>query len=100
MMIVNSNQPDFDPKHIPFRTFKTLDEHVRKAMLPGSNVKTVNLHEELDGNQPIKFVHVSILDEIKHMLGNPAYSGKMYTKHEYEKGGDAMYCIQLVFVAY
>jgi hypothetical protein len=86
ILIVDLNQPNFDPQNIPFRTFKTLDEHVRKAMLPGSKIKTVNLHEELDGSQPIEFVYVSILDEIKRMLGNPAYSGKMYTKHEYEKG--------------
>ena len=55
-------------------------------MLPGSKIKTVNLHEELDGNQPLEFVYVSILDEIKRMLGNPAYSGKMYTQHHYEEG--------------
>ncbi len=69
-------------------------------MLPGSKIKTVYLHEELDGEQPIEFVYVSILDEIKGMLGNPAYSGKMYTRHQYEEGGDAMYCIQFVFFAY
>ena len=57
-------------------------------MLPGSEIKTVNLHEELDGDQPMefKFVYVSILAEIKRMLGNPAYSGKMYTEYEYEEG--------------
>jgi hypothetical protein len=59
---------------------------VRKAMLPGSKIKTVNLHEELDGNQPLEFVYVSILDEIKRMLGNPAYSGKMYTQYQHEEG--------------
>ena len=57
-------------------------------MLPGSEIKTVNLHEELqvDGDQPIEFFYVSILAEIKRMLGNPAYSGKMYTQYEYEEG--------------
>ena len=45
-----------------------------------------NLHEELDGHQPIEFFYVSILAEIKRMLGNPAYSGKMYTHYEYEEG--------------
>jgi len=55
-------------------------------MLPGSKIKTVNLHEELDGNQPLEFVYVSILDEIKRMLGNPAHSGKMYTQYQYEEG--------------
>ncbi len=53
-------------------------------MLLDSEVKTVNLHEPLDGDQPIKFHYVSILAEIKRMLGNPAYSGKMYTSFEYE----------------
>ena len=55
-------------------------------MLPGSEIKTVNLHDELDGDQPIEFFYVSILAEIKRMLGNPAYSGKMYTQYEYEEG--------------
>ena len=55
-------------------------------MLPGSEIKTVNLHEELDGDQPIEFFNVSILAEIKRMLGNPAYSGKMYTQYNYEEG--------------
>jgi hypothetical protein len=54
------------------------------AMLPDSELKTVNLHEALDGDQPMEFHYVSIMAEIKRMLGNPAYSGKMYTKFEYE----------------
>ena len=53
-------------------------------MLPNSAVKTENLHEALDGDQPMKFHYVSVLAEIKRMLGNPAYSGKMYTAFEYE----------------
>ena len=53
-------------------------------MLPGSEVMTKNLHEALDGNQPMEFHFVSILAEIKRMLGNPAYAGKMYTSFEYE----------------
>ena len=70
-------------------------------MLPGSEIKTVNLHDELDGDQPIEFFYVSILAEIKRMLGNPAYSGKMYTHSmNTRKGDDAMYCVQIVFVAY
>ena len=60
-MTVESFQPGFDPTHIPFWTFQTLDEHMRKAMLLGSKIKTVNLHEELDGDQPIEFFYVSIL---------------------------------------
>jgi hypothetical protein len=59
---------------------------VRKAMLPGSEIKTVNLYEELDGDQPMEFYYVSILAEVKRMLGNPAYSAKMYTQYEYEEG--------------
>ena len=53
-------------------------------MLPDSDIKTANLHEALDGDQPIEFHYVSILAEIKRMLANPAYSGKMYTAFEYE----------------
>ena len=53
-------------------------------MLLNSEVKTKNLHEALDGDQPMEFHHVSIMAEIKRMLGNPAYSGKMYTSFEYE----------------
>ena len=53
-------------------------------MLPNSKIKTKDLHEALDGDQPMEFHYVSILAEIKRMLGNPAYSGKMYTSVEYE----------------
>ena len=53
-------------------------------MLPGSEVMTKSLHEALDGDQPMEFHYVSILAEIKRMLGNPAYAGKMYTQFEYE----------------
>jgi hypothetical protein len=77
-------QVSFDPKDVPFRKFRTLDEHVRTAMLPDSDIKTANLHEALDGDQPMEFYNVSILAEIKRMLANPAYSGKMYTAFEYE----------------
>jgi hypothetical protein len=54
-------------------------------MLPDSDIKTKDLHEALDGDQPIQFHYVSILAAIKRMLSNPAYSGKMYTKFEYEE---------------
>ena len=69
---------------VPFNSFRTLNKTVVAAMLPDSEVKTVNLHEALDGDQPMEFHYVSILAEIKQMLGNPAYSEKMYTKFEYE----------------
>ena len=69
---------------VPFNSIRTLNKTVVAAMLPDSEVKTVNLHEALDGDQPMEFHYVSILAEIKRMLGNPAYSGKMYTKFEYE----------------
>ena len=71
---------------VPFNSFRTLNKTVVAAMLPDSELKTVNLHEALDGDQPImmEFHYVSIMAEIKRMLGNPAYSGKMYTKFEYE----------------
>ncbi len=59
-------------------------KEVLEAMLPNSEVKTENLHEALDGDKPMKFHYVSVLAEIKRMLGNPAYSGKMYTSFEYE----------------
>lgn len=69
---------------VPYNSFRTLDKTVVAAMLPDSDIKTVNLHEALDGDQPMEFHYVSILAEIKRMLGNPAYSGKMYTSFEYE----------------
>lgn len=69
---------------VPYNSFRTLDKTVVAAMLPDSDVKTVNLHEALDGDQPMEFHYVSILAEIKRMLGNPSYSGKMYTSFEYE----------------
>ena len=59
-----------------------MNKTVVEAMLPESELKTVNLHEPLDGEQTMKFHYVSILAEIKRM-GNPAYSGKMYTSFEY-----------------
>lgn len=77
-------QASFDPADVPFRSFRGMDQAVREAMLPDTQVKTANLHEELDGDQPMEFHYVSILSEIKRMLGNPAYVGKMYTKFEYE----------------
>ena len=61
-----------------------MDEDVRNSMLPDSDIKTADLHEEDDGDQPMQFHYVSILAEIKRMLANPAYSGKMYTAFEYE----------------
>ena len=53
-------------------------------MLPNSEVKTENLHEALDGDQPMEFHYVSIMTEIKRMLGNSAYSETFYTSFEYE----------------
>ncbi len=71
------------PEDVLFHSFRTMNKTVVEAMLPEPEWKTVNLHEPLDGEQPIKFHYVSILAEIKRMLGNPAYSGKMYTSFEY-----------------
>jgi hypothetical protein len=71
------------PEDIPFHSFWTMNNTVVEAMLPESKLKTVNLHEPLDGEQPMKFHYVSILAEKKRMLGNPAYSGKMYSSFEY-----------------
>jgi hypothetical protein len=51
-------------------------------MLPGSTIKIANLHEGLDGKQPIELGYVSILDEVKRLLGHPAYSGKIYTQKD------------------
>jgi hypothetical protein len=79
------SQPGYDPDDVPFRSIRALNQTVTDAMLPDSDVKTKDLHEELDGDQPMQFHYVSILAEIKRMLGNPAYSGKMYTKFEFEE---------------
>jgi hypothetical protein len=77
------SQPGYNPADVPFRSFRTLNKEVMQTMLPDSDVKTKNLHEMLDGDQPMEFHYVSIMAEIKRMLGNPAYSGKMYTSFEY-----------------
>jgi hypothetical protein len=77
-------QVSFDPADVPYRKFRTMDEDLRNAMLPDSDIKTADLHEEDDGDQSMEFHYVSILAEIKRMLANPAYSGKMYTGFEYE----------------
>jgi len=84
--VLNSavSQPGFDPSDVPFQSFRTMDEKVRKAMLPDSGIKTVDLHEEKDGDQPVKFNYISVMAEMKRMLANPTYSGKMYTHFEYE----------------
>ena len=78
------SQDKYDPKDVPFRSFRALNQTVKGAMLPDSDVKTKDLHEALDGDQPMEFHYVSILAEIKRMLANPTYSGKMYTHFEYE----------------
>ncbi len=46
--VLNSavSQPGFDPSDLPFQSFRTMDEKVRKAMLPDSGIKTLDLHEE------------------------------------------------------
>ena len=77
-------QPGFDSSDVPFQTFRTMDKKVRESMLPGSQIKTKDLHEEKDGDQRVEFHYVSIMAEIKRMLANPTYSGKMYTHFEYE----------------
>jgi hypothetical protein len=79
------SQSGYDPADVPFRSIRTLNQTVSDAMLPDSDIKTKDLHEALDGDQPMQFHYVSILAQIKRMLGNPAYSGKMYTKFEYEE---------------
>ncbi len=81
---VTPAQGGFDPNDVPFRSIRTLHKTVRGSMLPGSEVMTKHLHEALDGDQPMEFHYVSILAEIKRMLGNPAYPKTMYTQFEYE----------------
>ena len=44
-------QPGFDPSDVPFQTFRTMDKKVRESMLPDSQIKTKDLHEEKDGDQ-------------------------------------------------
>lgn len=78
------SQPGYNSADVPFRSFRTLNKTVKEAMLPNSDVKTKDLHEALDGDQPMQFHYISILAEIIRMLGNPAYAGKMYTSFEYE----------------
>ena len=58
-------QASFNPADVPFRSFRGMDQAVREAMLPDTQVKTANLHEELDG--------VSLC---QHPVRDKAYAGK------------------------
>ena len=77
-------QRSFDPSSIPFKTLRSLDKHIRDAMLPGADIKTVNLKKPLDGDQELKFHFVSLKAEFRRFIANPAFRGKMYTQFEPE----------------
>ena len=36
-------QRSFDPSSIPFKTLRGLDKHIRNAMLPGADIRTLDL---------------------------------------------------------
>jgi len=77
-------QRSFDPSSIPFKTLRSLDQHIRNAMLPGAEIKTINVKQPLDGDQELKFYFVSLKAEIRRFIANPAFRGKMYTQFEPE----------------
>ena len=53
-------------------------------MLPNSKIKTKDLHEALDGDQPMEFHYVSIMAEIKRIIQPIQEKCTMYTSFEYE----------------
>jgi hypothetical protein len=53
-------------------------------MLPGAEIKTVNVKQPLDGDQKLKFHFVSLKAEIRRFIANPTLQGKMYTQFEPE----------------
>jgi hypothetical protein len=53
-------------------------------MLPGAEIKTINVKQPLDGDQELKFYFVSLKAEIRRFIANPAFRGKMYTQFEPE----------------
>jgi len=77
-------QKSFDPSSVPFKTLRSLDKHIRDAMLPGAEIKTIDLRRPLDGDQELKFHYVSLKAELKRFIANPAFRGKMYTQFEPE----------------
>ena len=77
-------QRSFDPSSIPFKTLRGLDKHIRNAMLPGADIRTLDLKKPLDGDQQLKFYYVSLKAEFRRFIANPAFRGKMYTQFEPE----------------
>jgi hypothetical protein len=77
-------QRSFDPSSIPFKTLRGLDKHIRNAMLPGADIRTLDLKKPLDGDQQLKFYFVSLKAEFRRVIANPAFRGKMYTQFEPE----------------
>ena len=53
-------------------------------MLPGAEIKTIDLRRPLDGDQELKFHYVSLKAELKRFIANPAFRGKMYTQFDPE----------------
>ena len=83
-IVIVALQRSFDPSSIPFKTLRSLDNHIRNAMLPGADIKTIDLKRPLDGDQELKFHYVSLKAECKRFIANPAFLGKMYTQFEPE----------------
>ena len=53
-------------------------------MLPGADIKTIDLKRPLNGDQELKFHYVSLKAEFRRFIANPAFRGKMYTQFEPE----------------
>jgi len=83
-VVILSLQRSFDPSSIPFKTLRGLDKHIRNAMLPGADIRTLDLKKPLDGDQQLKFYSVSLKAEFRRFIANPAFRGKMYTQFEPE----------------
>ena len=62
---------------------QSMSKHVMEAVFPDcSIIKSVSLHEELDGNQPLVLYWIDPCDVFVRHLGDPQFSGKQYTRFE------------------
>jgi hypothetical protein len=82
--VLSRLQRSFDPLLIPFKTLRSLDQHIRKAMLPGVEIKTISVKQPLDGDQELKFHFISLKAKIRLFIANQGFQGKMSVQFEPE----------------
>jgi hypothetical protein len=76
-------QDGFRPRDIPYKTIRTLDSHIRNAMLPGMDVQSRIVSEQLDGDQVLTFFYTDLYSTIVRMVEDPKYYGHLY--HTFER---------------